>query len=330
MKLDQIHQDRILRLTGASSIERIMKIQELWSGYGSISRIFVGNTSVRSVILKHVVPPVNVRHPRGWNTNKSDARKMKSYEVETNWYQRFSQRCGASCRVPKLLEVWDEGVEKFILLEDLNDAGYPLRKSNLSLNRIHSCLKWLANFHATFLGDQPKDLWTVGTYWHLETRPDEWKKMERGVLKDSAETIDRMLNACTFKTFVHGDAKVANFCFSEESDKVAAVDFQYVGGGCGMKDVAYFLGSALSEEELAMLEDELLMIYFNALREAIDVRSLPIDFQSLESEWRRLYPLAWADFTRFLLGWMPSHQKLNGYSDKMVDVALSFVRIDDM
>lgn len=319
------HQAEILRLTGASSIERVKKIQDLWSGYGSISRLFLLGGSMHSVILKHIVPPIHLNHPRGWNTNRSNQRKLTSYEIEAHWYKQFSAHCDESCRVPKLLGSWEEGNEKFILLEDLNDAGYPLRKSNLSLEQITACLSWLANFHATFLHVKPEGLWKNGTYWHLETRPDEWKKMAQSELKERADVIDETLNSASFQTFVHGDAKVANFCFSEETTSVAAVDFQYVGGGCGMKDVAYFLGSVLGEDELEFLEEEVLQSYFRSLREAVKRRPIDIDIHALEAEWRRLYPIAWADFTRFLLGWMPSHQKLNRYSEKKVEMALKLL-----
>jgi thiamine kinase-like enzyme len=68
-------------------------------------------------------------------------------------------------------------------------------------------------------------------------------------LKEAAPVIDEKLNTCAYKTFVHGDAKLANFCFAPDG-QVAGVDFQYVGGGCGMKDVAYFIGSCLNEKDV--------------------------------------------------------------------------------
>ncbi len=110
---------------------------------------------------------------------------------------------------------------------------------------------------------------------------------------------------------MHGDAKLANFCFSEDGTNIAAVDFQYVGGGCGMKDVAYFIGSCLSNDACERFENELLDFYFTELQQSIHSA---IDFNQLEEDWRRMYPIAVADFTRFLLGWMPTHQKVNDYS----------------
>ena len=118
-----------------------------------------------------------------------------------------------------------------------------------------------------------------------------------------------------FQTFVHGDAKLANFCFNNGLDKVSAVDFQYVGGGCGMKDVAYFVGSCMSEDDCEQYESVILDYYFKELEEATDVS---IDFEELKQEWSNLYQYAWADFHRFLKGWSPGHWKLNSYSERIV------------
>ena len=79
-------------------------------------------------------------------------------------------------------------------------------------------------------------------------------------------TIDARLSRCRYQTLVHGDAKIANFCLPPEGGSVAAVDFQYVGGGCGMKDVAYFLSSCLEPYELSQKAPPLLDHYFDALR----------------------------------------------------------------
>ena len=133
------------------------------------------------------------------------------------------------------------------------------------------------------MDQNPKYLWEVGTYWHLATRPDELKVLRDHTLKVAAVQIDKKLNKCQYKTFVHGDAKLANFCFAADG-KVAGVDFQYVGGGCGMKDVAYFVGSCMNESECEIHEAKLLDTYFRFLQ-----KSLPSENKELEKEWRALY-----------------------------------------
>lgn len=184
---------------------------------------------------------------------------------------------------------------------------------------MKACLRWLAHFHALFLGVAPENLWPVGTYWHLETRPDELEAMDQPELKAAAGDIDRILNACRFQTIVHGDAKLANFCFSPSGQEVAAVDFQYVGGGCGMKDVVYFLGSCMEERECDKRVPGLLDYYFCELKQSVGE---DVDVTALEAEWRDMFVFAWTDFHRFLLGWMPGHWKVNRYSKRLTEEVL--------
>lgn len=309
----------LLKVTNATDYIETEVIQALWSGYGKISRFQLEGSSRKTVVVKSISPKNGGKHPRGWDTDYSHKRKVKSYEVETEWYKKWNKECSIDCRVPEFIGSFLQGVEQWIILEDL-DTNYPLRKVDINFSEVKVCLRWLANFHAVFLNRKPTGLWDIGTYWHLETRPDEFEKIEHKGLKAKAHLIDNALNNCRYKTIVHGDAKLANFCFSQDGKKVAAVDFQYVGGGCGMKDVAYFLGSCLSSEECVRYEEELLNYYFTELEKTL--RTSTLNIKELEEEWRQLYSIACTDFTRFLLGWMPSHQKVNEYNLKMMESVL--------
>lgn len=314
--------DYLLKVTQSSACEEVEVIQSLWSGYGKISRYQLDDSSTNTVVVKFISINQSNPHPRGWNTDHSHNRKVKSYIVETYWYEKWNQLCTDNCRVPKFIGSFSAGHDQWIVLEDLK-ANFPLIKDELNLSEVKVCLKWLANFHITFLTQDPEGLWPIGTYWHLKTRPDEFEKIESQELKSKAHLIDDLLNQCNYQTIVHGDAKLANFCFSENSEAIAAVDFQYVGGGCGMKDVAYFLGSCLSSSECESYQNELLNFYFTELKSAFEDATFNFDFKQLEKEWRQLYPIACADFTRFLLGWMPSHQKINNYNLTLMKSVLS-------
>lgn len=299
----------ILQATGADALFERAVIQQLWSGYGEILRIGLEGAPVNSVVVKHVQLPKQQNHPRGWNTNLGHERKVKSYQVETTWYDTYSKHSAA--RLPRCLAIAKQGEEVLMVLEDLDETGYLLRKSSVSWEELAACLQWLAQFHASYLEKAPDGLWATGTYWHLATRPQELEVLEDPALKEAAPLIDEKLNTCQFKTFVHGDAKLANFCFSREG-QVAGVDFQYVGGGCGMKDVAYFIGSCLSEQDCERLEGQVLDTYFGHLQTALGKPNA-----ALEKEWRSLYRVAWADFHRFLKGWSPGHWKINSYSERI-------------
>jgi len=306
-------EDVVAKATGATSVERDEVIQTLWSGYGEIVRYKLCDATNTSVVVKHVKFPTKRHHPRGWNNDRGHQRKVRSYEVEMTWYDHWVNLCEDRCRAPKCFSSQVLGDEHVMVLEDLDAEGFYLRKAMLNFSEVKTCLSWLAHFHARFMGKVPEGLWSIGTYWHLATRPDELAKVADDKLRKAASKIDRKLNQARYKTMVHGDAKVANFCFSEDG-QVAAVDFQYVGGGCGMKDVAYLLGSCLSDEEQSVWENELLDYYFQTLNDALATLQPQLNSADIEQEWRDLFALAQADFYRFLVGWMPTHWKINDHT----------------
>ena len=307
----------VLQSTGARAVVGTETVQSLWSGYGEILRCHLDGGQQTSVIAKHVAWPDERDHPYGWVSDRSHERKLESYRVETAWYERYAHACSDTCRVPRCLTVETRSDGVIIVLEDLDASGFAGRRQQVSVSEIEACLSWLANFHATFLGQPPEALWETGTYWHLATRPDEFDALDDGPLKAAASTIDQRLSNSAFQTFVHGDAKLANFCFDDAGSHAAAVDFQYVGGGCGMKDVAYFISSCLDEDESEAMAPDLLNRYFELLHDALERSDKAVDFVALEEDWRALYPVAWTDFYRFLQGWSPGHWKLHRYSERL-------------
>ncbi len=315
----------------STQVSAPLPLQTLWSGYGQIERYHLHSSDPKvpdSLIAKRIETPTRRSHPRGWNSNLGHQRKLRSYEVESHWYTEWTQN---ACDLPRIALCHahhTEGGSHLLLLEDLDAAGYPGRRQQLSPQECAPCLQWLAQLHGRFMRYRPQpgwqqQLWQTGTYWHLDTRPDEWQVMADGPLKALAADIDLALSGSDYTTLVHGDAKVANFCFSHDGRQVAAVDFQYIGAGCGMKDVAYFMGSCLADRDCEQHWHWLLEDYFTALRRVVAQQHPAINPDQLEQQWRALFPMAWADFERFLLGWEPDHHKLTPFSRLMTHQALA-------
>jgi hypothetical protein len=307
------------------------RIQSLWGGYGEVLRVLLEGCAVPSAVVKYIVPPRQALESRDAKMLRSHRRKLRSYEVELAFYGKYAACCDDSCRVPLAYHTVQTAEGPLFVLEDLDAAGFSARRSSPSEAELHDCLRWLASFHATFLGAAPDGLWPTGTYWHLATRPDELAVLRDEALRKAAPHIDARLRNAQHRTLVHGDAKIDNFCFRPSASGVAAVDFQYVGGGVGVQDVAYFFDSCLTPERCERSAPELMDVYFAELRAALArraARSQTADTtlphpDAVEAEWRELYPFARVDFHRFLLGWAPGSYDGDLYARRLTREVLT-------
>ncbi len=297
--------DWIASIMKAERARKGARIQSLWSGYGELFRVELAGAEVESVVVKSVKPPEAMGGSPRSSEGLSHARKRRSYDVEECFYRTLSNHCDVASRVPHFFGSRKRGDGWLIVLEDLDAAGFPLRARAFDRKRTSLCIAWLANFHARFLGSRTDGLWKTGTYWHLATRPFEEAAMDDDELKSVARAVDRKLREATFQTLVHGDAKPTNFCFARKEAAVAAVDFQYVGGGVGVKDIAYLVSCEddLRDDRIASVLDE----YFWLLREALERVEAKVDAAAVENEWRAVFPFALVDFYRFYAGWAKEH-----------------------
>ena len=91
----------VIEATESKEIIDLTVIQDLWSGYGQILRVSLAGGALTNVVVKYIQIPQNQSHPRGWNSQTSQERKIRSYQVELNWYDKYSQYCKSDCIVPQ-------------------------------------------------------------------------------------------------------------------------------------------------------------------------------------------------------------------------------------
>ncbi|MGF1751683.1 phosphotransferase [Vibrio cionasavignyae] len=306
------------------AIDSVQPIQQLWGGYGGLLRVGTknGHHSNR-IIVKHIQLPelAPLTHPRGWNTLRSHQRKRQSYQVEFHWYTHYGERMPTGW-IPKCLGSSEAERHYFLLLQDLHQIGRDRVVTKPTQLEIFTVLHWLAEFHAFWLGESPQGLWEQGSYWHLETRPDELAAMADKRYQRAATILDKLMQTCPYQTLIHGDAKLANFCFDDSGELVSAVDFQYVGAGVGVKDLVLFLTSVVDFEDENLSLTPYLSCYFHALKAALKHHRPEVDAALVCDAWNELFDVAWADFQRFLLGWCPTHWKVNDFTITLTNRAL--------
>ena len=309
------------------------------------------NAATTMVIVKRVRPP------RGDADDLGHQRKLASYVCEAAFYRHCARRTlegGAAIAEPLLVstsagssESPDSPFSLTLALSDLRPERPNFSRGGLRPEQLQATLRWLSRFHAIWWGCRgesergdavdgggedndgapllPKELADrEGTFWHLDTRPEEWEAIPEdggflSGLKQEAHGIAAELKAeaSTFPTLNHGDAKAANFAWSnpspssspskekrkEPSISAAAYDFQYVGRGVGARDVAYLLSSAGSSSDEKQLEASL-DFYFECLQG--DLLSLGKAEQAKKYTRDTLtyhFRLSTADFVRFMAGW---------------------------
>jgi hypothetical protein len=248
--------------------------------------IATGGSGGQVMIVKYI-------EPRLGDSNKKDLgdqRKFDSYVVEATFFETYAldflQHDGIC--IPTPLKVEREGTKTIICMSRLENA---------TMNNVDDgVIQWLANFHAaTWHKDYP-GLQPIGSYWHLDTRPDEYNSMPthgwEGRLKRAARAIDDFLKRDSLQCLIHGDAKDANVMSS--NGQVAMCDFQYCGRGSPTVDVAYFLVSSVSPHEQERLVD----LYFVTL-----CKKLSPELRPTRKQFDNNLGLAYCDYARFMSGW---------------------------
>ncbi|SPO30865.1 uncharacterized protein UTRI_05513_B [Ustilago trichophora] len=224
-----------------------------------------------------------------------------------------------------------------LVMEDLS-LRFPVlteKRASLSDKQVGKSLEWLASFHAASWDIESssqsgtegfcpapstaveswrgKGLWQQGGYHYLATRMEElssidpqhdlWGQLGLHSSSDLPFAVDWCLNNPSDRTrlsLIHGDVKAANMAFSRDATRMAMYDFQYVGVGLGVQDLAKFLTTSIPRPHLRDTdgEEELLKTYHGFLVERLP-KGAKYEFEELMRDWE----LALISWVRFLAGW---------------------------
>ena len=183
-----------------------------------------------------------------------------------------------------------------LLIEDLSRYRMGDQLTGCSKHDAKRALSAMATLHAQFWDSDLLDhlRWIVpaemtGKLIHLMYLQsiEQYKKAEKTTLSKRQLTLidwikrrgialTEIQSHCA-RTLLHGDFRLDNLCFDDQSDDALILDWQTMTTGSAGTDLAYFLSAALSLDASESDVDELIRYY----RSALERRGVVISEESL-------------------------------------------------
>ena len=234
-------------------------------------------------------PTLVAKLPAADPTSRATATSLRSYELEVRFYQQLA--ADLPMRTPRChyADIDVEAADFILLLEDLAPARQGDQLAGCTTEEAAVAVAELPKLHAPRWGDP-----SLGSIEWLHRDPAARQAFMAEllpVLHDGFRTRyadridDEVAQSCDAlfgrlgehlgtrrapATIVHGDYRLDNLLFGglDGGVPVAVVDWQTVGTGSAMDDVAYFLGAGLLPEDRRATEEALVHDYLDRLHEA--------------------------------------------------------------
>ncbi|PHH74399.1 hypothetical protein CDD82_4953 [Ophiocordyceps australis] len=336
--LTQVH----LRLVSCT------ELQSLWADYGHICAIEARDAADKRVplILKLISPPSASRQEEG-HLRKVLSYQVEQY-FYTHIAPRLPPDVPVATCLASTQHQHETAMLLTDLRPRFPLAAG--KRELLSPRQVDAVVDWLAIFHASsaafFVPASPhafvlpplqeaerktttRGLWLNGGYTYLATRRSEYASLaadeqsewsaafcspfDAGSEASVAELAATFLTPCgrSFESLIHGDVKSENLFSTTQGDAVALFDFQYVGLGLGVCDLAKLftcsvppellhVSPAASFNELPMSQGEeaLLKVYLDTFASR---HQPPIDYDW--NDFVRHWETALVDWCRFQASW---------------------------
>ncbi len=217
----------------------------------------------------------------------SVASGLGHYRRETYFYQRFKALSDKIAPSVLYAEYSTDSENFAIIMEDMAPGVQGNQLQGTNLEHAEWVMDVGAELHAAYWADSSLEQveWLQGTEAAPETPfgPDMiaalWQGFKQRYASDiSSEAVligdtitgdarEWHLNYKGPKCLMHGDYRLDNMLFgaADSHKRLAVVDWQTVGLGCGAQDISYFIGAGFKREERANHEMALLKRWHDAL-----------------------------------------------------------------
>jgi hypothetical protein len=215
-------------------------------------------------------------------TSRQSATTLRSYWKEVSFYRELQARLTIGTPRCYHAAIEGEGPEFVLLLEDLAPGEQGDQLAGTTPEVAHAAVMELVGLHAPtwddaslrgipWLGEPSEAMVQIGRALYRAQLPGFLDRYGAHLAKDEADIIAAVADSegppfgltDAPLSVVHGDYRLDNRLIDERVSppRIRAVDWQTLTLGCGLSDVAYFLGAGLLSEVRRGVEKEIVRDY---------------------------------------------------------------------
>ncbi|MCB1666770.1 MAG: phosphotransferase [Porticoccaceae bacterium] len=252
---------------------------------------------------KHDGQPLSVvvKCPHPGDQNRQIAKELWLYRREVAWYQVFAEQSRVRCPKCYFVSINAAGDEFALILEDCAPAKQGDQLSGATTNIVAKALREMALLHTPFFLN-PSALNNECLQYDFKHRKEkvaqfDWawplfKERYRGRFdQDFFEMGDRFCASfekfvymeSSQNTLIHNDVRLDNMLVGGADGRIIILDWQTVGIGSPMCDVAYLIGTSFSDSAIRKREEKSL---FNQYVDTLKTLGGVVDEDRLWKEYR--------------------------------------------
>ena len=244
---------------------------------------------------------VVIKCPHPGEQNRKIAKDLWLYRREVAWYKEFMNYSDVRCPKCYFVDINEDGDDFALILGDCAPAKQGDQLKGATKEVVAKVLQEVALLHAPFY-QSPELLSSESLQYDFRHRGKKIEKFgwvwpifkdryQDRFDKDFFDMGDRFLgkfdkfihSQALYNTLIHNDVRLDNMLVGGVNDRVIILDWQTIGFGSPMCDVAYLIGTSFADSDVREKEE---LSLFQGYVNAMVGMGCSIDEESLWREYR--------------------------------------------